>query len=105
MSAPLPTSGRLSLDDADTSPVSVHKCSGREASLLDCERAEVEDGVETVGVSCLNARDLSERCGEGELPFADSCYYIGRERVTRLKAHLRCLQRNATLVVVNSQVL
>ena len=105
MSAPLPTSGRLSLDDTDAAPVSVHKCSGREASLLDCDRAEVEVGAEPVGVTCLNARDLSERCGEGELPFADSCYYIGRERVTRLKAELRCRQRNASLVVVNSQVL
>ena len=105
MAAPQPTADLANPSAAeDPAPVGFHKCSGGEASLLDCERAAVEGESRPVGVTCLAAGDLSERCAAGELPFADTCYYVGTESQTRLKAELKCRQRGATLVVVNSQV-
>ena len=71
--------------------------------MLDCARAEVANERQ-VGVQCYQPADLTGRCGRGELPFGDNCYLIGQERVTRLKAEIRCQQAGARLVEVTSQV-
>ena len=102
----LPTASLSELNVTDAGPVGLEQCSGGEQSLLDCAPAAAEQpaALSRVSVSCLAAEDLRQRCGDGELPFGDSCYFIGRESVTRLKAELLCRQRDASLVVVNSQV-
>ena len=84
-------------------PLQLDKCSGHEASVLECARAEV-NGDREVGVQCYQPADLTGRCGRGELPFGDHCYLIGQQRVTRLKAEIRCQQAGARLVEVTSQV-
>ncbi|XP_043217277.1 uncharacterized protein LOC122379288 [Amphibalanus amphitrite] len=105
--APLPTADLTNSSvAADPAPVGIHKCSGREASLLDCEKADVDSPPRPVQVNCLAEDDLSSgrRCPSSQVPFGDSCYYIGRERQTRLKAELDCRRVKGTLAVINSQL-
>ena len=79
-------------DDDGSDLVGIDRCSGNEASILDCARAAVTSR-QVVGINCLTSDDLSARCGAGELPFGDTCFYLGRERVTQLKATILCDRR------------
>ncbi|XP_037086785.1 atrial natriuretic peptide-converting enzyme-like [Pollicipes pollicipes] len=83
-------------------PLDIDKCFDNQDSILDCARAKVTNERE-VSVACYKDDDLTSRCGDGELPFGDFCYLIGEERVTRLKAEIRCQQAGARLVEVTSQ--
>ena len=101
--SPGTTSHKASAGNGTAKPLQVDKCSGHEASVLQCARAEVT-GDREVGVQCYQPADLTGRCGRDELPFGDNCYLIGQQRVTRLKAEIRCQQAGARLVEVTSQV-